>query len=78
MLGLRLNVATTILGCIFSMLFSDFRAGGLISIPMPPIMPIPRHCPYHNIHVLVCISCLCYDLSQKLSAPVVGLFYLKF
>ena len=32
-LELPLNVATIILSCIFSMLFSDFRARGPISIP---------------------------------------------
>ena len=32
MLVLPLNVATIILGCIFSMLFSDLRACGSISI----------------------------------------------
>ena len=34
-LGLPLNVTTIIIGCIFWMLFSDFRACGLISIPTP-------------------------------------------
>ena len=37
-LGLLLKVATIILGSIFSMLFSDFRARGPISIPAPPIV----------------------------------------
>ena len=32
-LRLPLNVVTIILGCIFSMLFSDFRACGPIRIP---------------------------------------------
>ena len=149
-LGLPLNVATIILGCIFSMLFSDFRARGRISIPTPPIVtsteffhtdaetnihPLPVWTPLHGrakagwpartyvqqlcedtgcspedmsevmkdrerwqervrdilsdgttrwndedevTCVLVCIFCLCNDPSQKLSAPVVGLFYLKF
>ena len=36
-LGLPLKVATIILGCIFLMLFSDFRTCGPISIPTPPI-----------------------------------------
>ena len=35
MLGLSLNVATIILGCIFSMLFIDFRVHGPRSIPTP-------------------------------------------
>ena len=35
MLGLPLSVATIILGCIFFMLISDFRAHGPISIPIP-------------------------------------------
>ena len=39
-LGLPLKVATIILGCIFSMLFGDFRARGLISIPTPTIMAL--------------------------------------
>ena len=34
-LGLLLNVATIILGCIFSVLFSDFRVCCLISMPVP-------------------------------------------
>ena len=37
MLGLPLNVATITHGCIFPMLFSDFRACGPISIPTYPI-----------------------------------------
>ena len=39
-LGLPLDVATIILCCIFSILFSDFRAWGPISIPTPPIMAL--------------------------------------
>ena len=39
-LGLPLKVATIILGCIFSMLFSDLRARGPISIPTPPIVEL--------------------------------------
>ena len=39
-LGLPLKVATIILGCIFSMLFRDFRACGPISIPTPPIVAL--------------------------------------
>ena len=39
-LGLPLKVATIILGCIFSMLFSGFRACGPISIPTPPIVAL--------------------------------------
>ena len=35
-----LKVATVIIGCIFSMLFSDFRARGPISIPTPPIVAL--------------------------------------
>ena len=41
-LELPLNVATIILGCIFSMLFSDFRARGPISIPTPPIVALTK------------------------------------
>ena len=37
-LGLPLKVATIILGWIFSMLFTDFRACGPISIATPPIV----------------------------------------
>ena len=37
---LPLKVATIILGCIFSMLFSDSRARGPISIPTPPIVAL--------------------------------------
>ena len=36
-LGLSLNVAHIILDWVFSMLFSDFKAQGLRSIPMPPL-----------------------------------------
>ena len=64
-LVLPLNVATIILGCIFSMLFSDFRARGLISIPTPPIVALTEfsHADAKtNVHPL-------------LSVPVVGLFY---
>ena len=39
-LGLPLNVAAIILGCIHSMLFSDFNALGPISIPTPPIVAL--------------------------------------
>ena len=59
-LGLPLNVATIIHSCIFSMLFSDFRACRPISISTPPIvlltefsMQMPRqtsiHCRYRDI-----------------------------
>ena len=36
--GLPLKVATIILGCIFPLLFSDFRVCGLISISTPPMV----------------------------------------
>ena len=39
-LGLPLKVATLILGCIFSILFNDFRACGPISIPTPLILAL--------------------------------------
>ena len=39
-LGLPLRVATIILGCIFLMLYSYFRAHGPISIPTPPIVAL--------------------------------------
>ena len=39
-LGLRLNVAAIILGCILSMLLSVFNALGPISIPMPPTVAL--------------------------------------
>ena len=39
-LGLSSKVATIILGCIFSILFSDFRARGPIIIPTPPIVAL--------------------------------------
>ena len=35
-----IKVATIILGCIFSMLFRDFRARGPISILTPPIVAL--------------------------------------
>ena len=39
-LGLPLKVATIILGCILSMLLSDFNALGPISIPTPPTVAL--------------------------------------
>ena len=39
-LGLPIKVATIIVGCIFSMLLSDFRAYGPRKIPTPPIVPL--------------------------------------
>ena len=54
-LRLPLNVATIILGCIFSMLFSDFRARDSIIIPTPPIVVLTEF--FHadavtNVHPL--------------------------
>ena len=37
---LPLKVASIILGCIFSLLFSDFRACGPISMLTPPILAL--------------------------------------
>ena len=39
-LGLPLNVAAIILGCILSMLFSVFNALGSKSIPTPPTVAL--------------------------------------
>ena len=39
-LGLSLKVATIILGCILSMLLSDFKALGPKSIPTPPTVAL--------------------------------------
>ena len=39
-LGLPLKVATVILGCILSMLLSDFKALGPISMPTPPTVAL--------------------------------------
>ena len=39
-LGLSLKVATIILGCILSMLLSDFKAISPVSIPIPPIVAL--------------------------------------
>ena len=39
-LGLPLKVAIIILGCIFSILFSDVRACGPISTPTPAIVAL--------------------------------------
>ena len=55
-LGLPLNVAAIILGCIFSMLFSDFRAHGPISIPTSHIPALTEF--FHadtktNVHPLL-------------------------
>ena len=54
MLGLPLNIS--ILGWIFSMLFSDFRAHCPISIPSSPIMALTEF--FHadaetNVHPLL-------------------------
>ena len=94
-LGLPLKVFTIIICFIFSMLFSDFRTHGPISIPTSPIVALTEfsmlmqrqmsiHCRYHDIlylrYEIICVlgGILYYDLSQKPSASVVGLFYLKF
>ena len=78
-LGLPLNVATIILGCIFSMLFSDFRACGPISIPTHPIMALTEF--FHadaetNVHPLPVLwylisslwmhlcSCICQEYCE--------------
>ena len=39
------NVATIIIGCIFSMLLSDSWAHGLRSIPTPPLMALRESFP---------------------------------
>ena len=38
--GLPLKVATIFLGCILSMILSDFNALGPISIPTPPTVEL--------------------------------------
>ena len=75
---------------IIMMISWDFRVRELISLPTPPIaaltdffsMQMPRQITgivvFYIFAVLISILCLCYDLSQKLSATVVGLFYLRF
>ena len=55
MLGLTLKVATIILGCIFSMLFSDFRSSGPMSILTPPIYI------YIYIYIYSSLHFLCYS-----------------
>ena len=53
-LGLPSNVAMIIRSCIFSMLFSDFRACWPISIPTSPIMALTEF--FHaetNVHPLL-------------------------
>ena len=53
MLGLLLNVAIIILGCIFSMLLSDFRMRGMRSIPTPHMTALIEF--FHaeiNVHLL--------------------------
>ena len=64
-LGLPLNVATIILVCIFSMLFSDFRARSFISLPTPPIMALTEF--FHadaetNVYPLLISWYLIYSL----------------
>ena len=51
-LRLPLNVVIIILGCIFSMLFSDFRACGPISIPTPPMMALTE---FFHADVVACV-----------------------
>ena len=53
--GLSLNVTPTILGCISSMLFSDFKTRELKNIPSPPVASLTEF--FHadtdtNIHQL--------------------------
>ena len=54
-LGLPLKVATIILGCILSMLLSDFTALGPVSMPSPPTVALTVY--FHadteaNVHLL--------------------------
>ena len=62
-LGLPLEVATTILGCIISMLLSDFKALRPTSIPTPPTVTLTEF--FHAVTVasdnpaswyLMCVS----------------------
>ena len=69
-LGLPLKVATIIQGCILSILLSDFKARGPISIPTPPTMalteffhadtvasvhPLPVSWYWYPFYVRICI-----------------------
>ena len=68
-LGLLLNVATIILSCIFSMLISDFRARGPISIPTHPFAALTEifHAdPETNIHPLTALWYFISSLSRYL------------
>ena len=58
-LGLQLNVATIILGYIFSMLLNDSRACGPISIPTPTIV------------ALTVFPCRCHDKLPSIANIVV-------
>ena len=70
-LGVTIKVATIILGCILSMLFSDFNALGPISIPTPPTVALteffhadtvarihPLPVPWYLISLLYLCSCM--------------------
>ena len=71
-MGLPLNVATIILSCIFSVLFSDFRARVPISVPTPHIVTLtecfhadaktnvhPLHLSWYFISLLWVYLCSC-------------------
>ena len=65
--GLQLNVATIILGCIFSILISDFRACGPISISTPSIEALTEFFDVDtetNVHLLL-VSWYCISLLWK-------------
>ena len=64
-LGVPLKVATIIVGFIFSVIFSDFRARGPISIPSSPIVTLTKF--FHadavaNAHKLPVLWCLISSL----------------
>ena len=59
-LGLPLKVATIILGCIFSILFSDFWARDPISIPAPLIAALTEF-----------FSCRCRDKRPSIASIVI-------
>ena len=85
-LGLSLKVATIILGCILSMLLSDFNALGPISIPTPPTVALTDfsmliqwlasiHCQYSDNwypHCVYLCSCMTIYIHIYIYIYIIG------
>ena len=64
--GLSLNEAHIILGWIFSILLSDFKAQGLRSIPTPPMMALTEFVSADADTNVPALPVLCYFISCSL------------